>query len=252
MRSFKTPGGTELQFIDLKGKAYLSVQNRVVWFREEHKDWSIETEFVHTDDKQSLAKAIIKDPSGRILATAHKSETATGFADHKEKAESGAVGRALAFLGYGTAFALDLEEGDRLADSPVEKKTLPYISTNTVTNLAPQSSSKKEPLFPKDETDIANFLVTFGKYKDKTVAEIMLSDSPQKVLSYCEWLEIDANVKKKGISDNAQDFIHAARAYVEEMEIPKNKELGEKLARLKNSFPQAQALFDPDEPFPEA
>src|SRR5690349_14080518 len=113
--------------MDIRGKPYLSVQHRVMWFREEHPVWTIET---YTEDRGSdgtHARCLIKDETGRLICTGTKREDAKGFPDHMEKAESGAVGRALGFLGYGTAFALELEEGERLADAPTnENKTVPY------------------------------------------------------------------------------------------------------------------------------
>lgn len=46
-------------------------------------------------------------------------ETLEGFGDFIEKAETGAIGRALALVGFGTQFCADeLDEGPRLADSP--------------------------------------------------------------------------------------------------------------------------------------
>jgi hypothetical protein len=133
----KTAKGTELQLLDLRGKKYLPVQQRVLWFREEHPNWGIETE-LQSVQSATLAKAWIKDESGRVVAMGHKYEDAQGFADHREKAESGAVGRALGFLGYGTQFALELEEGDRLADSPVERKSIAVnqrLSPNEITRM---------------------------------------------------------------------------------------------------------------------
>lgn len=130
----KTPKGTELPLIQVKGKDYLEVKYRIAWFREEHPDWTIETEIVQSSDKAALFKAYIKDPSGRTLATAHKYEDIQGFHDYREKSETSAVGRALALLGYGTVNAQELEEGDRIVDGPVEK---------------PKSEQKKEPEKPK-------------------------------------------------------------------------------------------------------
>ena len=49
-KTFKTPKGTELPLLDLRGKDYLMVAHRLVWFREEHSDWTIETE-VKREDK---------------------------------------------------------------------------------------------------------------------------------------------------------------------------------------------------------
>jgi hypothetical protein len=119
MRSIKTTKGTELPLMDIRGKPYLQVAHRLVWFREDHPDWSIETEVI-PKDKACMSKATIKDNNGRIIATAHKVEDAAGFGDYIEKSESGAIGRALAMCGYGTQFADELVEGSkRIVDSPV-------------------------------------------------------------------------------------------------------------------------------------
>ena len=45
-----------------------------------------------------------------------------GFPDYIEKAETGAIGRALAMCGYGTLQAPEFDEQDRLADAPIEKR----------------------------------------------------------------------------------------------------------------------------------
>lgn len=117
--SFKTKAGTELKILNLKGKEYLQVAERVLWFNEEHPEWSIETEFPMETNQMAKAKATVRDEKGRIRATSHKIETASGFPDFHEKAETGAIGRALALLGYGTQFtAGDLDEGERVVDSP--------------------------------------------------------------------------------------------------------------------------------------
>jgi 16S rRNA (adenine1518-N6/adenine1519-N6)-dimethyltransferase len=102
------------------GREYLPVSARLVWFREEHPDWSIVTNPVEINlEKQyAIFSATIMNPEGRIMATATKMENVRGFGDYMEKAETGAVGRALAYCGYGTQFAPELEEGTRLADAP--------------------------------------------------------------------------------------------------------------------------------------
>ena len=48
-----------------------------------------------------------------------KTEHVKHFADFMEKSITGALGRALSQLGYGTAYALaDLDEGVRIVDAP--------------------------------------------------------------------------------------------------------------------------------------
>jgi len=99
---------------------YLPVAARIMWFRREHPDWSIITKAVQLANKGIVMKAIIKNAEGRIIATARKKETEIGFPDYIEKAETGAVGRALAMCGYGTLQAPEFDEGERVADAPVE------------------------------------------------------------------------------------------------------------------------------------
>lgn len=117
-------------FINLKGKQYLPVAPRIAWFREEHPDWTIMTYAVPElsgADYCTFAAEIL-DASGRLIAKAHKTEHEKHFADYREKAETGAIGRALALCGYGTLFAQELEEpvtpaGDiRIVDAPQQAK----------------------------------------------------------------------------------------------------------------------------------
>ena len=100
---------------------YLPVAARIAWFRREHPLWSIITEVEKWGDKAVVMKATIKDMLGTMIATARKKETEIGFPDYIEKAETGAIGRALAMCGYGTLQAPEFDEQDRLADAPVEK-----------------------------------------------------------------------------------------------------------------------------------
>lgn len=128
MKTFKTPKGTELPLLDLKGKDYLQVAQRIQWFREECPDWGIETDIITTNEKSSTVKATVKNKEGKIIATSHQTEKE--FFDHLAKAETSAIGRALALCGFGTQFAQELEEGEtqsgpRVSDSPQISKLIP-------------------------------------------------------------------------------------------------------------------------------
>ena len=106
--------------MNLKGKAYLEVKWRLVWFRQEHPDWSIRTQIVdlNIEQKYAVFKAIIANENGIIVAEGTKMEDARGFADYMEKAETGSIGRALGILGYGTQFAPEFDEVDPSAQNP--------------------------------------------------------------------------------------------------------------------------------------
>lgn len=117
----------EEHFRNLKGQQYLEVKWRVVWFREEHNDGYIKTDLVEHDAESGLA--VFRAQAGfwlenghEVYATGYGSETRRDFADYLEKSETKSVGRALALLGYGTAQAIELDEGERqVVDSPVDR-----------------------------------------------------------------------------------------------------------------------------------
>ena len=133
---FKTNKGTILPLIDLKGKSYLQVAHRLVWFREEHPDWGITTQMIEHDHQAKMAifKATITNESGHVMAQGTKVEEAKHFSDYVEKAETGSIGRALAMCGYGTQFAPEFDEGERLADAPQQ----PLRSSGNGTNYTRQ------------------------------------------------------------------------------------------------------------------
>ena len=102
----------------LRGGEYLEVKYRLLWFRQEHPDAVIETELTeHRPGDYAVFRCRIVVPGGGS-ATGWGSETASDFSDYLEKAETKAVGRALAALGYGTQFAIEFSEPE-LVDSPV-------------------------------------------------------------------------------------------------------------------------------------
>lgn len=108
------------------GRQYLPVAARLVWFRQEHPDWGIETRAVTIDTERQYAvfEARVYNAEGKLMATGTKMENVKGFPDFIEKAETGSIGRALAVCGFGTQFAPDLDEtasthgAPRVVDSP--------------------------------------------------------------------------------------------------------------------------------------
>lgn len=150
------------------GKEYLPVAARLIWFREDHPDWTIQTKPVEINVEKFFAvfHAEIIDREGKVIATGTKHENVKGFADYIEKAETGSIGRALAVAGYGTQFAPELEEGDRFADSPRESSGV-QVSDNhchgegcgvELTNSQKQYSMQHfgEPLCPSCQKKAQN------------------------------------------------------------------------------------------------
>lgn len=208
-RSYKTSKGTELPLLNLRGKDYLEVKYRLVWFREEHPDWAIETELISVTDVSAYAKATIRDEKGRTIATSHKFECVQGFPDFIEKAETGAIGRALALIGYGTQFCADeLDEGNRIVDAPAnpvsrnsngrsaDRRNERPAAPAAAPKAQQQEQVEAQEAISTDEADAdaevsggiepCEYLINFGrKYKGKKLKEIPKSE----IESYIKWLE---------------------------------------------------------------
>ena len=135
------------------GGLYLPVRRRVGWMRgypEVHPTWTIDTyaeEVVRGTFKNGKVeggyaryRANVFDESGRLISTGTKTEYSERFLDFVEKAETGAIGRALAVAGYGTEAAVDLDEGldqERIADAPVTPSRPINIAASSIPGVRP-------------------------------------------------------------------------------------------------------------------
>lgn len=165
MKTVKTPKGTELQVMSLKGKDYMQVQQRLIWFVEENPRYDIQTTVDTSREGEATARCtvVIFDEDSKVIrkVTAHKTENSKGFGDFIEKAETGSLGRALSLLGYGTQFSAELDEGERIVDSPVEMPVKSLASA--ITDLANSSTSTtvsasgNKPKFTRKSTSNSGF-----------------------------------------------------------------------------------------------
>ena len=106
----------------VNGSDYLEVKWRLVWLRQSHPDAAIETSMVSHDGNLAVFNATVTLPTGGS-ATGWGSEGLDDFRDYIEKAETKAIGRALAALGFGTQFCPDFEFGasvGRVVDTPID------------------------------------------------------------------------------------------------------------------------------------
>ena len=95
------------------GAPYLDVKWRLHWLRSEHPEAEIETELLSIDEESAVCKATVRIP-GSGTATGHASANRGNNPSYIETAETRAIGRALAALGYGAEFVDD----DLIASRP--------------------------------------------------------------------------------------------------------------------------------------
>ena len=143
--------------MDLSKKKYLEVGYRIQWINHdapipEYDSFDISTELLHIFEyedpktKRHVREAVFKATvtlfkAGQVIkrATAHGSESNVDFPAFWEKAETKAIGRALAEAGFGTQFAVaDFDEGQK--PSPIDGKMGPALSDSPVKTAAPAAA----------------------------------------------------------------------------------------------------------------
>lgn len=94
-----------LSTMDIKGKGYVLVNERVRAFRMLYPNGIITTEIVSLEGGVVVMKATISDDNGCLLSTGYayekESSTYINKTSYIENCETSAVGRALGFLGIG-------------------------------------------------------------------------------------------------------------------------------------------------------
>ena len=94
-----------MKTVNIKGKNYVMVNERIKHFRENFKDWSLTSELVSLTDDSCVIKAIVSDENGRVMATGFAQENRESSMINKtsfvENCETSAWGRALGNLGIG-------------------------------------------------------------------------------------------------------------------------------------------------------
>jgi len=202
MGSVKTTKGAELPLLNLKGKDYLQVAHRILWFREDHPLGRIDTAPIEITPEYAIYSAIISIPNDKgeyvKLSDAAKREDFDHFADAIEKSQTGAIGRALALCGYGTQFAQELDESDRIVDAPQVKKAPKPVETK-----------QESDIHPLDDY-VVKVGTIGGPIRGKAFGEI----GPQKLkeaIAHAEKMFVQA---KNGIPAEWQEFITKAKEWI--------------------------------------
>jgi hypothetical protein len=137
--------------MQIDGRDYLEVKWRLVWLRAEYPTARVSTRLVKHEDGFALFRAQVTLPTG-ASATGWGSETSQDFADYIEAAETKALGRALAALGFGTQFTRDYDFTEAAAataprqqvvDAPVGPPQA--VTTPRALNTVPPSAPHGNP-----------------------------------------------------------------------------------------------------------
>lgn len=126
----------EIVKMNIKGKEYSPVNERILAFKKVYEDGAIITKILERDEENVLMLAEIYD-GNRLIATGHAQEIKKGgvnIISMIENCETSAVGRALGMAGFGVDKGIASEqemnkvENEKLANKKVEIYTKTYIS----------------------------------------------------------------------------------------------------------------------------
>ena len=117
-----------MKTIEIHGKEYVMVHERIKHFREKYPNYSLTTEILKIEDGFCLMKAKVIDENETILATGHASEKQESSYINKtsyiENCETSAWGRALANFGIG--INAGIASADELRNKLLASNSIPF------------------------------------------------------------------------------------------------------------------------------
>ena len=144
-----------MKTINIHGKQYVEVKERIKYFRENFKDWSLTSEVIDLTEDRCVIKATISNEKGRVIASGIAYESKGSSYINKtsfiENCETSAWGRALANIGIGLDVAI--------------------ASADEVLNAKAQDKSKKPKIEKLTDAKLSAMLVAIGEGKGDTVRE---------------------------------------------------------------------------------
>lgn len=149
----------QIKTVDIKGKDYAEVNQRIKAFRMVYPQGSIRTEMLSNENGVCVFRATVWDDTNTLLATGHAYEkedsTFINKTSYIENCETSAIGRALGMAGFGIDVSV--------------------ASAEEIQNAMANQEVTQE------EAD--SYKITFGKYKGKLLKDIDEIDS-----GYIDWM----------------------------------------------------------------
>jgi hypothetical protein len=177
--------------IQIKGKDYIEVNERVKQFHKDYPNGSITTELIEMTDRFITKTTVIpdvKNPDRKFTGIAYEKEDSTFInkTSALENCETSSCGRALGMLGIGidTSIASYNEVANAVEQQKDKPKTIPPVNLKDqeVPNPAYDSAVNDLGGIPlgDDETDDDEWtgqeVCRFGKYKDVKFVDILDSN----------------------------------------------------------------------------
>ena len=189
--------------IQIKGKDYIEVNERVKQFHKDYPNGSITTELIEMTDRFITKTTVIpdvKNPDRKFTGIAYEKEDSTFInkTSALENCETSSCGRALGMLGIGidTSIASYNEVANSVEQQKDKPKTIPPVDLKQVEVPNPAYDAAVNDLggipLGDGETDddewTGNEIIKFGKYRDVAFKDCLDE-------SYLNWLATSSKVQ---------------------------------------------------------
>tara|TARA_R100000963_G_C4613203_1_gene82944 strand:+ start:80 stop:679 length:600 start_codon:yes stop_codon:yes gene_type:complete len=176
-----------MKTINIHGKQYVEVKERIKYFRENYKDWSLTSELLELTDERCVIKATISNDKDRVLASGIAYETRGSSYINKtsfvENCETSAWGRALGNLGIGVETSI--------------------ASADEINYAKAQDKTKKSKVEKLTDAKFSAMIVAIGEGKVSVVQEKMNNYKiTKKQKQKLNELILEADLKIKGNESN--------------------------------------------------
>ena len=118
---------SKLKTVNIKGKFYVEVNERLIYFRNNFPNFSLTSEVLEKTDKSILILATITNEEGRVIATGmaeeEKGSTFINKTSYVENCETSAWGRAIANFGIG--LETSVASADEVKNAVANQETSP-------------------------------------------------------------------------------------------------------------------------------
>lgn len=208
-----------METINIKGKEYVTVNERLKEFRNTFKDYSLTTEMVELGADNCTIKASIIDDKGIVRSTGYAREVVAKSPINKfafvENCETSAIGRALGNFGIGIDTAVCTAD-----------ELLMKLSQERATEFEKDATAQKKA-FNKAVKDGAT---------EKPEEKKPLSERAEACIA---WLDKNDKQTYQTAANSRKDRCHDVRDACLSSGIPELVDLGNKIAfRLKELEPQ--------------
>lgn len=138
-----------MKSINIKGKEYIPVNERVKEFRAKYPEYTVLSEIVSLDENSVVMVARVYDPNGKVVANGYAQEDRNASNINKtsyvENCETSAVGRALGMFGIG--IDASMASADEVANAIERQEALKQkVGKNNISALKMLAETKGSDL----------------------------------------------------------------------------------------------------------